>query len=556
MTEPGAELPTAGVWNLGENKELLNAHISVMTGDEVKKIGADKINERGHMFGYALGSLKEVSLTKGGEVSKVWVINVSSPSLSALRKSYGLSALLNDDHPFHITIAVRRKGVLLDNGKAKGYETPTESDESHRFSAPISRGELKAASAEVPQPRVRIVLPYKGKYLLEKLTNPKWPENLGKRRFIGGGIEEGETPEQAAARELFEELSVKIKPTAFRAIGPDNREGQGHVQYLELLKHRLKPGVFKANVGSDPYITLDHGMPEGPDYHGPDIKTLLAPALKKVDSPLKAASAAEKQHSNVLSRSGKKDLLPGGEADNCPDREFSPKALAEGAEHEHEHTRNNQIAKEIAKDHLSEDPAYYEKIREVEKEAENQPATRKPRPLDELLAAKAHSDRREYERKHEILRRLIAKAPQDWSVDDPKPKYKGITHVPTQFRFHAPSSVIGAQVKAATGSVYAQQFRNLLDFRTPIVFDHNKPVFANVVDHLLQAKQKGDFILGSRMKAHEYRSMLDPQYRYQMAQAAATGTLPQMNMFDKATQLYGNDVFDTIKNWGKSNVAS
>jgi hypothetical protein len=45
--------------------------------------------------------------------------------------------------------------------------------------------------------------------------------------------------------------------------------------------------------------------------------------------------------------------------------------------------------------------------------------------------------------------------------------------------------------------------------------------------------------------------MLDPQYRYQMAQAAATGTLPQMNMFDKATQLYGNDVFDTIQNWGK-----
>ena len=255
-----------------------------------------------------------------------------------------------------------------------------------------------------------------------------------------------------------------------------------------------------------------------------------------------------------LSRSGQKDLLEGGKGDNLPDREFSADSLAEGAKHEHEHTRNDQVAKEIAKDHLSEDPQYYEKVKEIEKGADETPPVKKPTTLDELRAAKEHSDRREYERKHEILRRLIAQSPQDWHVDDPKPKYKGITHTPTKFRFHAPQAVIGSHVKAATGSVYAQQFGNLLNFRTPFVFDHNKPVYENVVDHLLKAKQRGDFILASRMKAHQYRSMLDPQYRYQMAQAAATGTLPQMNMFDKATQLYGNDVFDTIKNWGKKHV--
>ncbi|NDD52746.1 hypothetical protein EBZ39_02500 [bacterium] len=116
-----------------------------------------------------------------------------------------------------------------------------------------------------------------------------------------------------------------------------------------------------------------------------------------------------------------------------------------------------------------------------------QPEKKKPSILDELRSAKTHSDRREYDRKHEILRRLIAQSPQDWHVDDPKPKYKGITHTPTKFRFHAPRGVIGSQVKAAENSVYAQQFGNLLNFRTPFVFDHNKPVYENVVDHLLKA---------------------------------------------------------------------
>jgi hypothetical protein len=379
-----------------------------MNADEVAAIGADKINERGHMFGYTLGGLKEIDVKNVDGVSKVWAIQISSPALSALRKSYGLSALQNDDHPFHITVAARRKGVLLDNGKAKGYETPAESAEGHRFSNPVSRGELKAAS------------------------------NI-----------------------------------------PDRDEN--------------------------------------------------------------------------LSRTVKKDLLQGGAGDNLPDRDFSEPALAEGAKHEHEHTRDDQVAKEIAKDHLSEDPQYYEKIKEIEKGAEAQPKAKKPNILDELRAAKTHSDRREYDRKHEILRRLIAQSPQDWRVDDPKPKYKGITHAPTKFRFHAPGGVISAHVKAATNSVYAQQFRNLLDFRTPFVYDHNKPVFANVTDHLLKAKQRGDFILAARQKSHIYRTALDPNYRYQMAQAAALGTLPRMNTFDKATQLYGNDIFDTIQNWGKPN---
>jgi len=316
MTAPGAELPTTGAMGVGDKSELLNAHITVMTGDEVTKVGADKINERGHMFGYTLGALKEIEPRTGSSLSKIWAIQISAPLLSALRKSYGLSALPNDDEPFHITVAVRKRGILLDNGVAKGYETPTEVNDGESFEHPISRGELKAAA---------------------------------------------------------------------------------------------------------------------------------------------------------------EDLLPGGTADNMPDTKFSPKALDEGKEDEREHTDNDQVAKEIAKDHLSKDPEYYKKEKLIE------------------------------------------------------------------------------QLPAKIASVYMQQLKNLASFREPIVYDQSKPVYQNVVNHLFKAKQNGDRILRGQQNMHTYRTMIDPTYRHQMALHAIRGTLPQMNPLDKTVQLYGNDIFDTLRNFGGKN---
>lgn len=199
MNTPGAELPLAGTMNVPDVKpDLLNAHISVMTAEEVDQIGKDKINERGHTFHYALGPVKEIAPKNIDGISRVWAIHVASPELAALRKSYGLSALPNGDHQFHITVAVRRAKVLGNNNVSK-------------FDSASSRGELKAAAEKVP------------------------------------------------------------------------------------------------------------------------------------------------------------DVLPGGQADHKPDSKFPTEALAEGKKHEHEHTDNSQIAEEIAKDHLSEDPTYYKKVKQLEK---------------------------------------------------------------------------------------------------------------------------------------------------------------------------------------------
>lgn len=61
------------------------------------------------------------------------------------------------------------------------------------------------------------------------------------------------------------------------------------------------------------------------------------------------------------------EVMPGGEADNVPDTEFDPEALAQGIKHEMEHTKDEQIAKEIAKDHLKTCKNYYTSLEKMEK---------------------------------------------------------------------------------------------------------------------------------------------------------------------------------------------
>jgi hypothetical protein len=61
--------------------------------------------------------------------------------------------------------------------------------------------------------------------------------------------------------------------------------------------------------------------------------------------------------------------LHGGKADKIPTSAFPAKKVAQGASVEKEHTSSKTLAKEIARDHLTEDMNYYEKLRKMEKKA-------------------------------------------------------------------------------------------------------------------------------------------------------------------------------------------
>jgi len=113
LDEKGVELPPSGP------EGRLNAHVSVMTKDEVARIGADRISERGHSYRYQLGPVKACDPKGWDEMARCWFVEVQAPELKALRKSYGLTPLPRGDHEFHITFGVRRKGVHGRNAVSK-----------------------------------------------------------------------------------------------------------------------------------------------------------------------------------------------------------------------------------------------------------------------------------------------------------------------------------------------------------------------------------------------------------------------------------------------------
>ena len=117
LNEPGVELPK-------DSSGRYNAHVSVMRPEEIEQIGgADKITERGHSVDFGLGSIKEVEPGGWSEMSKVWYLTVTSPRLSEIRRSYGLSSLPNDDkYEFHMTFAVKKKKVTQTNEVSKAAE--------------------------------------------------------------------------------------------------------------------------------------------------------------------------------------------------------------------------------------------------------------------------------------------------------------------------------------------------------------------------------------------------------------------------------------------------
>jgi len=50
-----------------------------------------------------------------------------------------------------------------------------------------------------------------------------------------------------------------------------------------------------------------------------------------------------------------------------PEEDFDPEQLKKGTEVEKEHTTDDELAAEIAKVHLDEDPKYYPKLEKLEK---------------------------------------------------------------------------------------------------------------------------------------------------------------------------------------------
>jgi hypothetical protein len=123
MDEPGISLPTS------VDGGALRAGIVAMTPEELTKVGGpDVITERGKQFSYQLGSLIQTTARNWPGVTACWQLEIKSPELLKLRRTYGLPTKLPGNNVLSIVVACRKAGVLGTNETSKSLveQSPTK----------------------------------------------------------------------------------------------------------------------------------------------------------------------------------------------------------------------------------------------------------------------------------------------------------------------------------------------------------------------------------------------------------------------------------------------
>lgn len=222
----------------------------------------------------------------------------------------------------------------------------------------------------------------------QKFTNP------------GGHLNEGEDPVSGAVREVKEETGLDLNPHLFKHLETrtvTKRDGKKIKVHGYRVDLRNKPTTSMkqdpdAEVHRWHWIKLDTELDHIKDnLHVPVGDNVLLDNIfkeksvrrhikrfwdgaKKIgvddikDKALKELPQQYFQRKDDQKKTASVDLLPGGKGDNRPDSAFPLDQLRKGERVESEHTKNLQIRKEIAKDHLTENAHYYDRLEKMEKQ--------------------------------------------------------------------------------------------------------------------------------------------------------------------------------------------
>lgn len=198
----------------------------------------------------------------------------------------------------------------------------------------------------------------RGKLLMgRRKDDKKWTQP-------GGHLNPNEHPLEGAVREVKEETGIQLTPNLLHHVATVVNEERGLTLYMFKVDLDMA-GKHPSTIKMDPdeechrwhWVSIKSGM-------NPDIwNNLHVPYSDNIVlQHLGVCMGVEKSEFYI-----KSEKLVGGLADGNPDGEFPEDKLKAGTKTEREHTSDKQQAKEIAKDHLTEDKEYYVKLKKIEK---------------------------------------------------------------------------------------------------------------------------------------------------------------------------------------------
>ena len=155
------------------------------------------------------------------------------------------------------------------------------------------------------------------------------------------------------------------------------------------------------------------------------------------------------------------DLLPGGSGDNKPDKKFNVRQLRLGVQHEKEHTSSKAVAKEIAKDHLTEHPKFYTSAK-----AANMSKIRWLKPV--VHGDEAFTDLERYMRKDVVARTNAREQLEDLTkkaeASEPIEAFAAAFYVGCALRGYTPDQIKTATARASRlDPAIAEQLSGLTD---------------------------------------------------------------------------------------------
>lgn len=291
-----------------------------------------------------------------------------------------------------------------------------------------------------------------------------------------GKIDEGETPQQAAVRELLERTGLEALEEHLTPIGEKDGFYDFEVDYNNLNEVAApgELGGYSTETRWDETApTKEAAVTDHADMWDTRKKKFR---LVDVGKLIQATSGRESESLPIASiwgggedeskgfseeRLEKTDTKHPILVDEYTEGEGKTVGLVDGRHRKIKLLRAGETLANIIR--LTQDDLDFAAV-DKEKEAS---------PLKDLLQAKDHSDKKEYAAKHNKMALMMYQNPESFEIDSDDGKFVGITHRDTGFRMHLPRNIIPAAIMK--GHIEKQAAE--LDFTPDFTPDELKDVY-------------------------------------------------------------------------------